>query len=60
MKWILEIRGSHRIFNSGRFRILQTASDVALEHPSLPVLFYPNVDMAKRVALYLTQGGMAQ
>ncbi len=58
MKWNLEVRGAHRIFNAGQFRILQTASDVALEHPSLPVLFYPTVDMAKRVALYLNQGGM--
>ena len=59
MKWDLEIRGGHRIFTAGRFRILQTASDVALEHHSLPVLFYPTVDMAKRVALYLFKGGMA-
>lgn len=59
IKWDLEIRGTHRIFNAGRFRILQTATDVALEHPGLPVLFYPTVDMAKKVAGYLQQGGMS-
>lgn len=58
LKWDLETRGSHRIMQSGKFRVLQTGTDAILEHPSLPVLLYPNVDMAKRVALYLHQGGM--
>ena len=59
MKWDIEIRGEHRIMHSGKFRILQTGSDVSLEHPSIPILFYPNAEIAKRVAVYLSQGGVA-
>lgn len=58
MKWLTEVRGATRIHLCGKFKVLQSGSDCFLVYPGCPDLLYQSVDMAKRVAGYLHQGGL--
>ncbi len=57
MNWTLEIRNGTRRMICGRFKITQNGGFVELKYKSI-LLCYPNMDIAKRVAYYLFQGGM--
>lgn len=60
MKWISVVSGDKTIWKSGRFRTFAVPGCAVLEHPDIPLLTFPNIEMCKKVAAYMWQGGVKE
>lgn len=58
MKWTVAMFGGHRVHSCGKFQIVQMESKCLVTYGTQITLIYDNIDMAKRVAGYLHQGGL--